>query len=55
MNVGVFVVIDILDHHVVFVRFIVWHETTDHDRAVAIGMCILSLIEEVVGCGVLSL
>lgn len=34
----VFVIIDILDQHTAFVCFIVWQETADHDRAVAIGM-----------------
>lgn len=32
-----------------FGRFIVWQETIDHDRAVAIGMCTLSLTEEFEG------
>lgn len=47
--VGVFVVIDILDQCTAFVSFIVWQETADHDRAVAIGMWTLSLTEEVEG------
>lgn len=47
--VGVFVVTDILDQHTAFVCFIVWQETADHDRAVAIGMRTLSLTEEVEG------
>lgn len=36
--VVVFVVINILDQRTVLVCFIVWQKTTDHDRAVTIGM-----------------